>query len=133
MNIRPIYVCDTNAIYWHLTGDKRLTDPARQVFAAARRAETQIVLSAISVAELYYANRKWQLAPDFSQMYQDLVGRPEFQIAPFEHEAVLDFDRNQSVPEMHDRIITGLARHLNVPLITADRVITAARLVEIVW
>jgi PIN domain nuclease of toxin-antitoxin system len=34
---------------------------------------------------------------------------------------------------MHDRIIVGLAQHLNAPLLTADRVITASGLVPIVW
>ena len=48
-------------------------------------------------------------------------------------EDILDFERDTSVSEMHDRIIVGVARRLGVPLLTADRNITASGLIEIVW
>jgi hypothetical protein len=34
---------------------------------------------------------------------------------------------------MHDRMIVGLARRLNAPLLTADAQMTAARLAPVVW
>lgn len=46
---------------------------------------------------------------------------------------VLDFERDAAVREMHDRIIVGLARRLNAPLLTADSQIAAANLTSIVW
>jgi hypothetical protein len=46
---------------------------------------------------------------------------------------VLNFDAESAVPEMHDRIITWLARRLGAPLLTHDPQITASNLVQIVW
>ena len=46
---------------------------------------------------------------------------------------VLDFDKDSAVREMHDRMIVGAARRLNVPLLTKDQNITASGLVKIVW
>jgi hypothetical protein len=85
------------------------------------------------IAELYYANQKSNWFADFEQLFQDLKSKPYFRFVPFTADSVLDFSGNKSVPEMHDRIIAGLARRLNAPLITIDPQITAAGLVEIVW
>ena len=51
----------------------------------------------------------------------------------FNPDDVLEFDTNQAVPEMHDRIITGLARRLNVPLLTPDPLIMASGLAQVLW
>lgn len=45
---------------------------------------------------------------------------------------ILDFDHDAAVLEMHDRIIAGLARRSNAPLITSDSQITASALVTVV-
>ncbi|MGI8884189.1 MAG: hypothetical protein ACR2IA_08090 [Pyrinomonadaceae bacterium] len=37
------------------------------------------------------------------------------------------------VPEMHDRIIVGVARRLSVPCLTCDTKIIASNLVKVVW
>jgi hypothetical protein len=84
-------------------------------------------------AELYYANQKNNWFTDFAQLFQDLKSKPYFRFVPFTADSVLDFSSNKSVPEMHDRIIGGLAKRLDAPLITIDPLITAAGLVEIVW
>ena len=54
-------------------------------------------------------------------------------LVAFEADDVLDFDRDSAVKEMHDRMIVGVARRLNAPLLTKDANITASGLVSIVW
>jgi hypothetical protein len=51
----------------------------------------------------------------------------------FHENVVLDFDRDQAIPEMHDRIIVGLARTLRAPLITSDVVIRQSGIVQVEW
>jgi hypothetical protein len=82
---------------------------------------------------MFYADGKHDLFEDFSQTYIDLRAKPCFRFVPFEADDVLDFTTDEIVPEMHDRIITGLARRLGAPLITSDPLIIAANRVEIVW
>jgi PIN domain nuclease of toxin-antitoxin system len=131
--IKPYYVVDTNALIWYLTSNIRLSNKAKSVFEAAERGETRLIISAIVIAELYYANQKNNWFTDFAQLFQDLKSKPYFRFVPFTADSVLDFSSNKSVPEMHDRIIGGLAKRLDAPLITIDPLITAAGLVEIVW
>ena len=85
------------------------------------------------IAEMYYANQKNNWFTDFTQIFQELKSKPYFRFVHFTADSVLDFSSNKSVPEMYDRIIAGLARRLNAPLITVDPQITATGLVEIVW
>jgi predicted nucleic acid-binding protein len=106
---------------------------ASEIFNAAEQGLTRLIISSIVIAELYYANGKGKLFPDFEETYQQLKTKPYFRFVAFEDEDVLDFDRDVAVPEMHDRIITGLARRIGAPLVTSDPKITAANLVTIIW
>jgi len=56
--IKPTYVTDANALYWYLTDDKRLSKAARDIFSAAEQGQTQIVISVIAMAEIYYIQQK---------------------------------------------------------------------------
>jgi len=126
-------VVDTHALIWYLLNDKKLGTRAKAVFMAAEKHQTLLIISAVVMAELYYANTKHAWFPDFSTLYADLIHKPYLWFVPLDHTHVLDFGLDSGVPEMHDRIITGLARRLNAPLLTSDPLIVQANLVTIVW
>lgn len=133
-NLEPLYVVDTNALIWYLSQDKRLSDYASDIFDAAERGETRLILSAIVIAELYYSNKKWGLFEDFSAVYNnELKPKPYFEFIPLLADDVLDFTQDAAIPEMHDRIIVGLARRFAAPVITSDSIITAAGVVPVAW
>ena len=131
--IEPAYVVDTHALIWYLTTDKKLSKRAAAIFAAAVRGETRIYVSAVVIAEMYYANKKWRLFDDFVKTYTDLKAQPYIRFVPLVADEILDFDKDAPVLEMHDRIITGAARRLDVPLITSDPQIIDTKLVKIAW
>jgi PIN domain nuclease of toxin-antitoxin system len=131
--IEPFYVVDTNALIWYLTGSKRLSRDAYAIFKAGEHGETRLIVSAIAIAEMYYSDQKFSLFQDFAAIYQQIRTKPYFRIVPFNGDDVLLFKRDAAVVEMHDRIIAGLARRLNAPLLTSDGQIAASGLVRIVW
>jgi len=133
MDIEPLYVIDTHALIWYLTNDKKLGKQAAQVFAAAERGETRLVISAIVIAEMYYANKKHNLFADFSVTYRQLRTKPYFRFISLRADNILDFEKDSDVAEMHDRIIAGVARRLDAPLLSRDSQIATTNLVEIVW
>ncbi|MBN2305197.1 MAG: hypothetical protein JXQ72_12000 [Anaerolineae bacterium] len=71
--IKPLHVIDTNALIWYLKRDRKLGAQASVVFAAAERGETRLIISAISIAELFYANQKHGLFEDFARTYQTII------------------------------------------------------------
>lgn len=131
--IESLYVVDTHALIWYLLGDSKLSQRAQTLFKAAERGETRIVLPAIVLAELYFANEKHKWFADYRIVYDDLLSRDFFRFLPLDHHHVLDFEQDSQVPEMHDRMIAGAARRLGAPLITSDPLIARANVVRIEW
>jgi PIN domain nuclease of toxin-antitoxin system len=133
IRIEPIYVIDTHALIWYLLNDPKLGSAAKSVFQSAEQHQTLLVVSAIVLAEFYFANAKNKWFPDFAKVYSDLIGKPFLQFVSFDHTHVIDFVLDASIPEMHDRIIAGIARRLNAPLITSDPQIIASGVATTVW
>jgi PIN domain nuclease of toxin-antitoxin system len=131
--LEPLYVVDTHALIWYLKSDIRLSKTGQHIFEFAKRHETRLIFSAIVIAEMYFANKKHHLFDDFKQIYQNLKSESYVQLVNFGSEDVLDFDRDASIPEMHDRIIAGLAQRIRTPLLTQDASIIASGLVTVVW
>jgi len=133
MTYKSAYVVDTHVLIWYLQNSKLLSANAQAIFRASERGETRIHVSAISVAEMYYANQKYRWFSNFSTILNELKQMPYIRIVEFAADDVLDFEKNALVLEMHDRIIVGLARRLDASLITVDSQIIAANLTPIVW
>jgi PIN domain nuclease of toxin-antitoxin system len=131
--IEPLHVVDTHALIWYLQGNLRLGPQARAIFQAAERGQTRILISAIVLAEMYNVNQKHAIFADFPATYRDIVQQPYFRLVPFVSDNVLDFSRDADVPDMHDRIIAGLAKRLGAPLITVDSAIAQAAGIAIIW
>jgi hypothetical protein len=112
---------------------EKLSLQAREILAASEGDETHIIIPAILLAELYFWNGKFKVFPDFKQLYAQLRSQSRFVFVPFIPDEVLDFDANAGVPEMHDRMIAGLARRLKVELLTADPLVRAAGVVNVAW
>src|SRR5260221_11923079 len=89
-NPEPFYVVDTHALLWYLLNDKKLSQRAKAIFQAAEQNQTFLVISAIVVAELNYANVKNKWFPDFAKLYVDIAGKPFVRFMPFDHTRVPD-------------------------------------------
>jgi PIN domain nuclease of toxin-antitoxin system len=127
------YVADTHALYWYLTDSPRLGQQASEAFDEADAGRATVYVPAIALAELFYMNEKLGRRLDFRSTLHSLRASSQFTLLPFLPEDTLDFEADRAAPEMHDRIIVGVARRMSLPLLTCDASITASNLVAIVW
>ena len=127
------YVADTHALYWYLTNSPLLGANASQAFNEADNGNALIYIPIIVLAELYYLNAKKGNPLDFTAEYQKLSQSAQFILLPFMQEDILEFDSNVSVPEMHDRMIAGVAKRLRIPCLTIDKEIVNSGIVATVW
>jgi predicted nucleic acid-binding protein len=127
------YIADTHALFWYLTGSPRLGQQAKRAFDEGVRGQAVIYVPAIVLAELYFLNEKAGRPLDFSAEYRRLQKSRQFVFVAFMPEDVLDFDVDAAVPEMHDRIIVGVARRMGADCLSLDREIVQSDLVTIVW
>jgi PIN domain nuclease of toxin-antitoxin system len=128
-----LYVADTHALYWYLTASPRLSEAARAAFDEGARGEALIYVPAIVLAELYYLNQKFDQPLDFAEEYTRLERSGQFVMVEFSASDVLNFDQDAAVPEMHDRIVVGLARRLGAACISRDPLIVNSGLASVVW
>ena len=54
-------------------------------------------------------------------------------LLPLMPEDILDFETDASVPEMHDRIIVGVARRMDAICLSLDSQIVQSNLVTTIW
>ena len=65
--------------------------------------------------------------------FSNLKTQSHFLLVPFDPDDVIDFDSDSAVPEMHDRIIAGLARRMQATLLTNDLEIVNSGVVSTEW
>lgn len=127
------YVTDTHPLLWYLTNSPRLSPAASAAFDEADAGQALIYIPAIVLAEIFFIIAKFNLSLDFAAEFARLQGGAQFEFVPFLPGDVLDFAADAGVPEMHDRMIVGVARRLGVPCITRDLAITSSGLVTVIW
>jgi PIN domain nuclease of toxin-antitoxin system len=127
------FVADTHALLWFLMASPRLGPAAKKAFDEASAGSALILVPSIVLAELQFVNEKLGRPFDFAAIFKQLQSSPQFQLVPFSPEDVLDFIADALVPEMHDRIIVGVARRAGAACITKDSQVMASGLVATLW
>lgn len=129
-------VADTHTALWHLFDDSRLSVPAASAITDAAKAREKIGISSISLAEVVYLVEKGRLPQAAFQELTHALADPEhvFTEVVFTSEIVNCMHRvsRDEVPDMPDRLIAASAAYFDVPVISRDRRIRAARL-KTIW
>ena len=127
------FVADTHALYWYLTAAPQLGTNALAIFRKGEQGQARICIPSIVLAELYYLNVKAGRPLDFATECARLANAGQFLFVAFRAEDVLQFDALATIPEMHDRIIAGVAIARACPCLTRDSLIVASGLVPVLW
>ncbi len=132
-------VADSHALIFYLFLPDRLSEPALEVLGQAEDSDG-VVVSAATLGDLWYASHKRgakSLATGAFESLRRTVLDPttNFEIAPILAETTEHFDRVPlaQLADPFDRFILATAAQLRLPLVTADRAITAAGIAEVVW
>jgi PIN domain nuclease of toxin-antitoxin system len=132
------YILDTHALVWFVEGNKRLSESAKEIIAAA---DSQMVLPLIALAEAaVIIERGRTTIPDVSKFLNHVYVDTRIEIFPL----TLDvFERSLTpeglrIPELHDRFIVSTGLHLQdlgdtVEIITKDQAITNAGVLSTIW
>jgi len=128
-----LYVADTHALFWYFIASPLLGAQTQAAFDEGKQGQALIYIPAIVLAELYFLNQKKQHAIDYSATFALLVQSAQFVLLPFEPIDTLEFDRDNAVSDIHDRIMVGVARRLKATLLTRDAEIVGSGMVTTVW
>ncbi|HKV39684.1 MAG TPA: PIN domain-containing protein [Blastocatellia bacterium] len=130
------YVLDAHPLIWYLEGNPRLSSTAKSLMDDP---SSDLVLPAIALAEALHVVAKGRTAiPNPAGLLSDVTVEPRIEIYPLTVDILRESLKANTIPEMHDRLITATAMFLqnqgnSVVLVTRDPVIAAANLVSVVW
>lgn len=132
-------VADSHSLLYYLFTPDQLSDRALDVLGQAEDSDG-IVVSAATLGDLWYSSHKIgkrALTPGAFDSLRATVLDPQnqFQLAPLDA-TTMDHLRSfplETLPDPWDRLIVSTAAQLQLPLVTKDRAITAAGVVETIW
>lgn len=127
------YLADTVANVRHLRRHPDLGQQARLILTEADQGQHHVYISAITLMEVLYLAQARRISVGLHDLMQVIDGSQNDAIVPVDAEIVEAALPVDDVPELHDRIIVGTARHLNVPILTGDRVIIRSRHATTIW
>ena len=127
------HVVDTHALYWYLIDAPQLGRAARTIMDDAMNGQGLLIVPSIVLAELYYLNVKLNAPLNIADEFQWMVSTGRFAFVDFQAADVLQFDALAAIPEMHDRIVAGVAVSRNLPPLTRDATIVNSGLVQTIW
>lgn len=132
-------VADSHIFVYYLFEPPKLTDVALETLLEAENTDG-IVASAATIGDLWYASQKTgssALRPGIYQSVRQTLFDPgtNFDVAPVLGATMEHFDTvpHANLGDPFDRFILATAAQLRLPLVTADRAITATKAVEVIW
>lgn len=131
-------VLDTHALIWWVNDDKKLSQNAGKAIAQELDKQNgQIFISSITTWEIALLVNKGRLAltMDIDDWISIVSAIETVRFVPIDNEVAIHSVRlpGDFHPDPADRMITALARHLSVPLVTSDPKIQAYRHVNTIW
>lgn len=124
------YVTDTQAIVKYFEGKKVINDKIHTIFKMSEFGEALIIVPAPVIFEIGILNQKGRTPVSLKTL--EYV----FSVTDCLIEKSLDFNIIKTafdindIPELHDRLIAGAARYLNIPLLTNDPLMIQSQFVK---
>lgn len=126
------YVTDTQALVKFLNGKKVINDTVDSVYRKADEGENIIVIPSVVLFEIGYLYEKQRVPISIKDMKAVLEDSLNYREERLSIDIIESSFEITDIPELHDRLIAGTARYLNISLITNDPVILASRFVSCV-
>ncbi|MBI5747558.1 MAG: type II toxin-antitoxin system VapC family toxin [Nitrospinae bacterium] len=127
------YLLDTHTLFWYLTASPKLSKKAKEIIDKGLNREVSLIVSVITLAELYFLNEKSDSPLNFSDEYKKLMLEEIFEVVSIEPEDILVFSQISEIKEMHDRLIGSTALRYKAVVITKDKEIRASNKVQAIW
>lgn len=129
-------VADSHAILWYVQGSNRLSEEASSALASAEVGDG-IVVSVATIVDLWYVTQTTErVTSDALARLRDVLAESaSVDLHPIDvsvADAVTSIPR-EVLTDPWDRFIVATATALEVPLVTRDRAIAKAALVETIW
>ena len=117
------YVIDTQALIKFLNGKKVINDKINEILKMADEGKNIIIIPSVVLFEIGYLHEKGKIPislKDIEDIVNNSINYVEEKLSISIIKTAFEI---KDIPELHDRLIAGTAKYLNLPLITNDPII----------
>lgn len=117
------YVIDTQALIKFLNGQKVINDKINEILRIADEGKNIIIIPSVVLFEIGYLHEKGKIPislKDIEDIVNNSINYAEERLSMSIIKTAFEI---KDIPELHDRLIAGTAKYLNLPLITNDPII----------
>ena len=134
INIIPSseFVTDTMGLVLRIER-RKLGQTAKSIFDSVESGNAIVYVPAMVIAEILYLSEKRRIGISLSEVGDYLKKYPNYKEYPMSFAVIQSAAQINDIGELHDRLIAGTARLLNLALITNDPIIQASAFVKTVW
>lgn len=126
------FVTDTMGLVLRI--DKRRLPPTtKSIFDSTEVGETIVHVPTSVFAEILYLSEKQRITVSLNTVTSYFKQYSHYKEYPMNIDVIHSAAQITDIPELHDRLIAGTARHLNLELISNDPVIQTSNFVRTVW
>ena len=126
------YVTDTMAIVSYLS-KRKLPLSVKQIFQSADLGLAKILIPSIVFVEIGYLSEKARIDVSLNDVLNHIASFANYSEQSLSFEIIVESYKISDIPELHDRLIGGTAKLLDIELITNDPLIQASAFVKTIW
>ena len=126
------FVTDTMALILRLE-KRKMGQKAKSLFQSTEAGETFIYIPSLVFAEILYLSEKNRIKVSLDNVESYLRQYPHFKEYPLTFSVIDMSAKINDIHELHDRLITGTALSLKLPLITNDPIVESSAFVQTIW
>lgn len=126
------YVIDTQALIKFLNGVKVINNAIDLILKKADAGENIIIIPAVVIFEIAYLHERARVPVSITDIENIVCSSLNYIEEPLALDIIKSAFEINDIPELHDRLIAGTARYLDLPLITNDPVILRSAFVKCV-
>ena len=112
---------------------RKLSTTVRSIFSLVESGNVVVYVPAMVFAEILYLSEKQRISASLGAVADHLRQFSNYREYPMVFAVAQSAAEIVDIPELHDRLIAGTARLLNLDLITNDKTIQASTFVRTIW
>ncbi len=124
------YVVDTQALIKFLHGKKVINDRINSILQSADKGKCIIVIPSVVIFEIGYLHERKKIPISLDNIQNILDNSVNYIEEKLSAGIIKSAFEIKDIPELHDRLIAGTARYLNLPLITNDPIILKSKFIN---
>jgi predicted nucleic acid-binding protein len=112
---------------------RKLEPTVKSIFDSVESGNATVYVPTMVFAEILYLSEKQKISISLGDVADYLRRYPNYKEYPMSFAVIQSTAQITDIGELHDRLIAGTARLLNIDLITNDPIIQASAFVKTVW